>query len=77
VVWPYLSGETRADVTNAIRAAADAARPDRPFAWLRMEAVSADPTALMDLKLTLWPGGEERLLGQVHPHGAKVVWRGA
>ena len=75
VVWPYLSAGTRDDLRAAIRGAGDAARPDRPFGWLRMEAVSADPTAPMDLKLTLWPGGEERLLAQVHPHGARVVWR--
>jgi hypothetical protein len=28
----------------------------------------------MDVRLTLWPGGEERLLARAHPHGAAVTW---
>ncbi len=77
VVWSYLSAETRAAVEEAIRRAADLARADRPFAWLRMEPRSADPTAPMEVRLTLWPGGVERSLAHVHPHGAKVLWLGA
>ena len=77
VVWSYLPHETREGVRQAIRAAAAEARPDRPFAWLKMEPVSADPAAPMDLRLTLWPGGAERYLARVHPHGANVSWLGA
>jgi hypothetical protein len=28
----------------------------------------------MELRLTLWPGGAERRLARVHPHGASVEW---
>jgi hypothetical protein len=42
-----------------------------------MEAQSADPAAPMAVRLTLWPGGEERGLARVHPYGAKVLWLGA
>jgi hypothetical protein len=75
VVWPYLGAETAGRLQGAIRRAGAAAQANQPFAWLRMEAASADPTALMELKLTLWPDGRERLLALVHPHGAQVVWR--
>ena len=77
VVWSYLPPDTRAQVGQAIRLAGDAARPDRPFAWLRMEPNMADPNAGMELTLTLWPGGGEQGLARVHPHGAKVLWLGA
>lgn len=45
-----------------------------PFAWLRMEP---PPTALhdMELKITIWPGGEEHALAKLHPHGAFVDWK--
>jgi len=33
-----------------------------------------DNPALIELRLTLWPGGEDRLLAHVHPHGASVSW---
>jgi hypothetical protein len=30
----------------------------------------------MEVRLTVWPNGEEMLLARVHPHGAKVIWLG-
>jgi hypothetical protein len=77
VVWQYLAAETRAAVREAIRIAAGAARPDAPFAWLRMEPSTSDPAGAFELRLNLWPGGAERCLAHVHPHGAKVLWLGA
>lgn len=77
VVWTYLTDETRASIRRAIRLAADQARPDAPFAWLRKEPQTVDTAAPMEVRLTLWPGGEERGLARVHPHGAKVLWLGA
>lgn len=77
VVWSYLSGETRAAVSEAIRIAADAATPRQPFAWLRMEPSEDAEAGAMAVRLTLWPGGRERGLAHAHPHGAKVLWVGA
>lgn len=77
VVWSYLPPETVQEIRLAIRLAAEQAQADAPFAWLRMEPRTADPTGPMELSLTLWPGGEERSLARVHPHGAKVLWLGA
>ena len=41
---------------------------EAPFAWLRFEA---DPEydGRPSLRLTLWPTGEEQVLGTGHPHG--------
>ena len=44
-----------------------------PLAWLRMEGTRLDDA---ELRLTLWPGGEDRLLAHVHWHGAWVRWSG-
>jgi len=30
----------------------------------------------MELRLTLWPDGRERVLAAAHPHGAWVEWNG-
>jgi hypothetical protein len=60
---------------GAILAAGESAAARRPFAWLRMEPIPTDMAAPMELRLTLWPGGRESLLAQVHPHGAKVDWK--
>jgi hypothetical protein len=76
VVWFYLSAETREAVRSAILRAGEAASADAPLAWLRMEAQSLDPAAMMGLRLTAWPGGQERVIAEVHPHGAKVSWLG-
>jgi hypothetical protein len=74
VVWSYLPAETRRAVRRAIAKASESANPSQPFAWLRMEPSPADPTGLMEVRVTIWPDGAERLLGRVHPHGAKVFW---
>jgi hypothetical protein len=43
---------------------------DAPRAWLRFEP-EGDPFVV---RLTTWPGGEERLLAEAHPHGYGVRW---
>lgn len=75
VFWQYMTPESQAALRQAIDEQAQTATPDAPLAWLRMEP-PADNMAAMEVRLTLWPGGEERLLAQVHPHGASVGWRG-
>ena len=34
----------------------------------------AEASGVPTLRLKLWPGGEDRLLARVHPHGAMVAW---
>jgi hypothetical protein len=68
IVSQYLSVEERTALFDGIRAAGARATPDAPLAWLRMEP--ADDRAT--LELTLWPGGEDRLLARVGYHGSPV-----
>jgi hypothetical protein len=76
VFWTYMPAQTQADLVAAIEAIGAQATEDAPFAWLRMEPPPAN-MALMEVRLTLWPGGGERLLAETHPHGAAVRWMAA
>jgi hypothetical protein len=77
VFWQYPPKETRAAIRQAIEAAGEVATTAAPFAWLRMEPDPDNPTGAMEVRLTSWPGGEDRLFALVHPHGATVNWLGA
>jgi len=70
VMWDYLPAESQAALKVRIEGLGALARPNAPFAWLRMES----DDVMYTLRLTLWPGGESRLLAVVHPHGAWVDW---
>jgi hypothetical protein len=68
VAFQYFPPDTQArirDQTARIGAQATAAGP---FAWLRYE-LDPELNNAMNLRLTLWPGGEDRVLGIGHPHG--------
>ena len=75
IFWQYLGPRVQAALTEAVEIHAAAATRDAPLAWLRMEPA---PGRLMpiELRLTLWPGGEERRLATVQAHGAWVNWDG-
>lgn len=72
VVWQYLPPATRERIEAALAAAARRASDDAPLAWLRMEFYASGAPA--ELRLTLWPDGEERSLARAHPHGEWVEW---
>lgn len=74
VFWQYVPADGQAAMRAAIEAHGRAATSDAPLAWLAMEPDPAD-FANMQLRLTLWPGGEERVLADVHAHGQWVKWR--
>lgn len=73
VMWWYVPEEERARITRAMEAAGALARPDAPVAWLRMEGATLDEA---EVRLRLWPDGEDVLLGAAHYHGAWVRFRG-
>jgi hypothetical protein len=75
IFWQYLPAETAGKVRVAIAAHGASATPAAPVAWLRMEPAEPSPVPI-ELRLTLWPGGEERLLANVQAHGASVEWLG-
>lgn len=75
VFWQYMPPERQAALTRVIEDKGALATRAAPFAWLRMEPPSDGPWR-MEVSLTAWPGGEAQVLAEVHPHGAKVTWRG-
>jgi len=68
VVMPYLTEEGRENVRRVIEDAGGRATSDAPIAWLSMEP-GADQA---DVHLTIWPGGERRLIAQSDFHGGDV-----
>lgn len=75
IVWTYLPYPTRERIEKHLAAAGAASRDDSPLAWLRLEFDVQ--SAECQLRLTVWPGGDEQLLAGAHPHGAWVRWTGA
>jgi hypothetical protein len=73
VFWQYLPRATREGLQAAIADIGAEATAAAPLAWLRMEPRPPD-MATMEIRLTLWPGGEDRRLARCHPHGAWVAW---
>ncbi len=73
IVWQYVPTDQRARVTAAMAQAAAAATPERPLAWIALEA---NRTLLHhELSVQYWPGGERRLqLASAHAHGAALDW---
>src|SRR5690606_14610615 len=71
IVLQYLPPHRRTDLRQAIADAGRRATPGAPVAWLRMEPATEDAA---DVRLTLWPGGEEELLGTAGYHGTPVRW---
>jgi len=73
VFWGYMPAETQAALEATIAELGARATAAAPFAWLRMEPPPTN-LARMEVRLTLWPGGEDRLLATCHAHGAWVAW---
>ena len=74
IVWQYVPAEQQGRVTAAIEAAGAAATPERPLAWISLEANRV--LHLHELVLRHWPGGGEPvMLAHAHPHGANIDWQ--
>jgi hypothetical protein len=72
IVMQYLSDTGRAQVEELLREAGKRARVDAPVAWLRMEP-GGDAA---DVRLSLWPRGDESLIARSGYHGADIEWLG-
>ena len=64
IVMQYLPDDERERFEEAVRSAPGS------VAWLRMEPADE----LTDVRLTLFPGGEERLLARAGYHGNPIDW---
>jgi hypothetical protein len=74
IVWQYLPASGQARITAAMVQAGARATPERPLAWVRVEA---DRTVHRhDISLRSWPGdGETAVIGHAHAHGFWVERR--
>lgn len=75
IVWQYLPEPIKIRIEAAIRTAGEAATPETPLAWFRVEPDqqgSAGKGALMEL--TTYPDGQTRALGRADFHGRWVDW---
>lgn len=78
IVQQYLSGPQRAVLTDVMTRAGARATMRSPLAWLRMEppegstrqAAGAD--GLVEVRVRLWPGNVDHLLGYASYHGQPI-----
>ncbi|MGE3475167.1 MAG: DUF2332 domain-containing protein [Rhodospirillaceae bacterium] len=70
-VFQYFSEDVKRRVEAQAEKAGASATADAPFSWMRMEQGSDGNFALA---IKTWPGGDDRVLATVHPHGAKIIW---
>jgi hypothetical protein len=72
VMWQYLSMADRATVERVLHEAGARATRDAPLAWLRLEP----PPRIThnELRLTMWPGGDETLLATAGFHAGRIKW---
>jgi hypothetical protein len=77
VVMQYLGREGARQIADTIRIAGARATPAAPLAWLYLEpAKAAKGDWEYRVILTMWPGGEERVVAVSSPHGPPVRWLG-
>lgn len=74
VAYQYFPSATQARIAAHIANAGARAREDAPIAWLRFEKEPGERET--SLRLTAYPGGEERLLASCQAHGSAIRWLG-
>ena len=68
IVWTYIAPHGQARITAAMEAAATRATPDRPLAWLHVEADRTVHQHVVTIRS--WPGhGNPVVIARAHAHG--------
>jgi hypothetical protein len=68
IVWTYIAAEGQARITAAMEAAGARAIPERPLAWVRVEADRDVHQHVLTIRS--WPGhGEPITVARAHAHG--------
>ncbi|MFM5949042.1 MAG: DUF2332 domain-containing protein [Novosphingobium sp.] len=76
IVWQYVPEGQQARVTAAMEAAGARATPERPLAWVALEANRV--MHVHEMVVRFWPGGEAgEIVTRAHPHGAWIAWGGS
>jgi len=69
IVWQYLPPATQARITATLEDAGQRATHERALVWLRFENGWS-----REVRMTVWPGGEDTLIAHAHPHGTWIEW---
>jgi hypothetical protein len=76
IVWQYVPADQQARVTAAMEAAGARATPERPLAWIALEANRV--LHVHEMVVRYWPGGDAgEIVTRAHPHGAWIAWGGS
>ena len=70
IVMQYLAAEERSMFEQLIVDRGESTNSTAPLAWLRMEPGGEES----EVRLTIWPGGEERVVATSGYHGLNVRW---
>lgn len=73
IVMQYLDEEERGRFEARMKESGERADPAAPLAWLRMEPAGAQA----EVRLTIWPDGEDRVIARAGYHGDLVDLRRA
>ena len=76
VMWQYLSTDEQQSVAARIEELGAAADDRRPFVHLSAEPERRTPDGPHEflVRMRVWPGGADRLLGRTVGHGVPTVW---
>lgn len=75
VMWQYVPVDEQAAIERLVAERGREATAGAPMAHLRFEPVlESDRRWRFEVRLTTWPGGEDRVLGGAHPHAEWVRW---
>ncbi len=73
IVWQYIPDDQQQRITQAMEMAGHAATPDRPLAWIALEANRS--LLKHELIVRHWPAAPEpHILAHAHAHGIWVDW---
>ena len=73
VVTQYFTSDERAELASIMEGAGARATPEAPVAWLRLEPEG--DMKFPRLRLSMWPGEQDRLLAHCSFHLGPVDWR--
>ena len=74
IAFQYFPAEAQASIRDHLARVGAKAIGTAPLAWLRFEAERGGLSREPALRLTVWPGGEERALAVGHPHVRWLRW---
>jgi hypothetical protein len=73
IVWTYVAPEGQARITAAMEAAGARASPERPLAWVQVEADRNVHQHAITIRS--WPGHSKPVVvGRAHAHGFWIEW---